>query len=514
MNEMPRMEKSHVELRAMQRMASFLIGGAVFGKILGFARELLAAAVFGASAIADSFRAGVTAVGLPLLPMEVETVPAVLVPLHQELQRKRIAAKVFAALVLALTLVAVGLMMIIQWLGPLWIRLIVGGMSQESQDLTLAMVRIMAFYMPASVMLNCLAAIEIATGRSRIYGLQAIILSVSLILAILIYIPTQNILYLPAAFVLAHVVFAIWNANRLWRAGLLDPKGISFKLMRYSIVAFWRRFRPVVIQPIVLAIAIAVEKFAASGIGVGILSSLSYARTLSDSALLVIAQPIGWALMSGGWSEATAIRARKITKLMVAAGVPFSLFIFVFAETLTRMVFARGAFDDAAVQLTAHALKGISVGIWAGAIGVVLMRVLYVSNRSGLGAAIFAVAQLIWIAGNMGVYFAELKLVDGALWLGMTESLKCLIIFGACVVALDMIRPTLLACLACVPGTLLMYAISLSILGAGYAQWLTLLLGGLVCALTVIGCLFAVDYRLLIEIRNGLLSRRIGKAAM
>jgi putative peptidoglycan lipid II flippase len=226
---------------------------------------------------------------------------------------------------------------------------------------------------------------------------------------------------------------------------------------------------------------------------------------------LIIAQPIGWTLMSGGWSEATAIRAKKITKLMVAAGVPFSLFIFLFAETLTRMVFGRGAFDETAVQLTAHALQGISFGIWAGAIGIVLVKVLYVSNRSRLGAMIFAASQFAWIAGNVGVYSAGLPPVEGALWLGLTDSIKSLVMLGGSIVALRLVQPTVVAIIACLPGLLVMFAISHSILVSGWPQWVTLLLGGVVCLLTIIGCISAVDYGWVREIRNSLLSRKPGR---
>ena len=38
------------------RMVTLLASGALLGKLLGFARELLMARVFGASLIADSFR--------------------------------------------------------------------------------------------------------------------------------------------------------------------------------------------------------------------------------------------------------------------------------------------------------------------------------------------------------------------------------------------------------------------------------------------------------------------------
>ncbi len=70
------------------RMVALLASGALLGKILGFARELLMARVFGASLVADSFRGAGTAVMMPLIPMQNEGVPAVMIPMHRAWQEQ------------------------------------------------------------------------------------------------------------------------------------------------------------------------------------------------------------------------------------------------------------------------------------------------------------------------------------------------------------------------------------------------------------------------------------------
>src|SRR5258706_2074409 len=82
------------------RMVTMLASGAVLGKMLGFARELLMARVFGATLIADSFRGSVTAVIMPLNPLQNESVPAVLIPMQGR------APENSAALCVGLTLTA------------------------------------------------------------------------------------------------------------------------------------------------------------------------------------------------------------------------------------------------------------------------------------------------------------------------------------------------------------------------------------------------------------------------
>ena len=65
------------------RLAGWLVGGAVFGKVLGFAREVEMARLLGANIVADSFRGALTAVLLPVAPMQTDMLPSALIPLHR-----------------------------------------------------------------------------------------------------------------------------------------------------------------------------------------------------------------------------------------------------------------------------------------------------------------------------------------------------------------------------------------------------------------------------------------------
>ena len=106
-----------------------LMGGALLGKLLGFAREILMARILGASVVADSFRASITAVQLPLLPMLGESTPAVLIPMHRAWQDERRAPLMLSALSIVLGLTAGLLMLLVQLTGQWWVRVLVGGFS-------------------------------------------------------------------------------------------------------------------------------------------------------------------------------------------------------------------------------------------------------------------------------------------------------------------------------------------------------------------------------------------------
>lgn len=126
---------------------------------------------------------------------------------------------------------------------------------------------------------------------------------------------------------------------------------------------------------------------------------MDYARTLTDSALLLVSQPIGLAVLSHGGDGKLKEQAEAITRFVAIVMMPASAFIFVFAPDIVRMIFQRGAFNALGVELTSEALRGISIGLWASTLGWILLRLLNRANRSTLAAGILVASYL----ANIGI---------------------------------------------------------------------------------------------------------------
>ena len=154
--------------------------------------------------------------------------------------------------------------------------------------------------MPASVLLNCLSAAEIATGRSRVAALRPMVLNTSVMTGIVLYAVTGTLLFLPVLFALSFNLLGAWAIWTLWREGMLDLKGLRLHLILAVVREFGRRLRPLMLQPLAEQGQVWLERIVASGFAVGTLASIDYARTLTDSAVLLIAQPIGMAVLYKG----------------------------------------------------------------------------------------------------------------------------------------------------------------------------------------------------------------------
>ncbi|MDP9096911.1 MAG: virulence factor MviN, partial [Pseudomonadota bacterium] len=314
------------------------MGGALLSKVLGLVREILIARAIGASLVADSFRGGLTAVFLPLAILQGETVPAILIPVYREWDRMGEAPRRFGALTLALTLLAALMFGIVELTAPLWIDVLLGGFSVPARDLTLSFTRIMALAMPASVLLCCLSASEIARGRSRITSIRATLVNVAVIGGVLLLLATGQAIALAWSFTLAFNAVAVWAVGAAITEGAVSFSGIGAAEILSTFVLYMRRLRPLLLQPLAEQGEIWIERLLASALTVGTIASLDYARTLSDSATLLIGQPLGLAVLSAGPGQDQRTQMETLARPVLAIAIPGSFFLVCFAPEVVELV--------------------------------------------------------------------------------------------------------------------------------------------------------------------------------
>ena len=413
------------------RMAGALISGAMLGKLLGFARELEMARLLGVSIVADSFRGAMTAVLLPVAPIQSDMLPAVLIPLHRDWQDDRQAERT-GALAVVLTLFAVVVAAAVFALAAPWVGVLVGGFDASAQALTIHFVQLMALAIPASVLSAVLSAFEIATGTSRIAATRASVQNIGLMAGIAVMALTGQALAVPLGFVIAFNLTAAYGVVTLRRKAAITLRGLRPRLLIEVGAAFWVRFRPLLVIPLADQGNILLERALASGVALGAVASLDYARTLTETTFYLVSQPIGYVVLTRALAGGDVRNeVRVISRRLLALGLPVSVFIATFAPDIVRVVFARGAFDEHAVALTAGALRGISTGLWAAMLGWVLVRMVNASGRNGTAALIIVSAY----AANVLVNVAAVPSL-GTLGLGFGEAARGLVLLGGTAVAL------------------------------------------------------------------------------
>ena len=467
--------------RSIRRVATLLMSGALTSKVLGFVREVLMAQVIGASLVADSFRGAITAVLLPLAFLQNEVVPAILIPMQRQAHLDGRGPQRLAALTIALTSVSVLLMLGVQALGKSWVGAVVGGFSAEGLALTLRFVEIMALAMPASTVLNCLAGGEIALGRTRLTNIRAGLLNVSVILGIGTMAITGHVTAIAWSFAAAFNVLAAWAIWSLGRTGLLSLSGVGPRLVLAAGLEFLVRLRPLLALPIAAEGQVWVERILASRLITGAVASLDYARTLTDSALLLIGQPLGLAVLSRHQDSDAEGQVLSIARFVLAIAVPAAVFLVCFAPEVIHLIFFRGAFTADNVVLTSHALRGISFGLWASTLGWMLLRVLNSTGRNGTAALILVTAYGTNILFNtVSVHFAG-SASQGLLFLGLGETTRGLVLLTGVIIALEYRRHLLMPILLAVIPALVMAFLGWQIDATVSGTIARLALGGLAC---------------------------------
>jgi putative peptidoglycan lipid II flippase len=402
-------------------MTGRLVGGALLGKILGFLREVEMARLLGASFVTDSFRSALTAVLLPIAPLQGEIIPSVLIPLHREWSEKGTAVRLFGSLTAGFFALSVLLAVCVWCLAGAWVDLIVPGFSAEAHELTIRFVRIMSLSIPGSVLLANLMCIELATGRSRVAAIRASVQNVGLMIGVVVLAFTGDVDAIAWAFVIAFNGVTCLGAYWLWREGQISLGSLSLRDAYRAISVFLPRVKALMTQPIFDQANTLLERVLASAVAVGAIASMDYARTLSESLLFLLAQPIGFVVLAGG--RPSTERIRLVSRSVLGIALPVSCYFAWLAPDIVRVVLERGAFDERAVAMTAGAVRGISLGLWAASLGYVFIRMLNAQGRNRAAALVISASY----AANMAMNVVASRLW-GTFGLGVGESLRGLVL--------------------------------------------------------------------------------------
>lgn len=438
-----------------KRMAIVLMAGALASKLLGFAREILMAQIVGVSLVGDAFRGAITSVLLPVSFLQNESVPAILIPMHKNAQRKGDATQFLTSIAAALALLSLMPTIAVLAYGEFWIDAIVGGLSEEGRDLALRFMKIMTLAMPAAVVASCLAGGELASGVSRLTNIRASLLNVSLILSLFVTAATGRVEALAWGFAAAFNLLAFWGVWRLSREGMLDIGGLAPAKVAAAGGEFLWRLRPLIAFPFAEQGNLWVERLLASRIEAGAISSLDYARTLSDSAVLLISQPVGLAFLASTGVEDKSARIEAHFRPLLAIMAPASVFLCLFAPDIVQLVFHRGAFSEAGVNMTSQALFGISAGLWASTLGWVLLRALNSESRNALATLIVISAYSANALWNLAASYLP---AWGLTALGFGEAVRGLVLLAGTALALPNRRKLfMLLIVAVAPACLMAY---------------------------------------------------------
>jgi putative peptidoglycan lipid II flippase len=426
----------------MKRQVVQLLLGGLSGKIFSVLRELVLAALFGAATIASSFRLAQSAFLIPIQGFASEALNAGFIPMQARLLRENPAAARAAVhsmhwVLGVAAVVGTGLLL---GLAPQWVRTLAPGFGPEAQALATSMVRVMALALPAYLWGSLHAAALHAAGQSAYMAARASALSMGVVTGTLLAWWLDHGLWLAVAFTATQWLLAVWGA------ALLRMHMQTLPQSSHTLGQHLRQLQPVghallslLWIPVVMQLHYTIERRVASSLIGDSMAALDYARFVTDTAVLLMAMPVGMAglaSMPNMSAEQMRHTVGKTFNALLMIGVPLSALAAANATLVVQCLFQRGAFDAKAVSLTSTLLTAAAWGLGAQLIAYAGLKFLSARgyNRQAL---------LITCAG-VGTNIA-LNLWGGQLWgvatLGWASSANAALTAAAVVWALNAWAP-------------------------------------------------------------------------
>lgn len=364
----------------MQGLVKRLLFGGLAGKVLGVLRELVAAWCFGTGLVANAYRLAQAAFLLPLHGFVSDVISGAFTPHYARLRVQDVAAaqRMFAALQRSLLVVAVLVAVALMVWGQHLVAIMAPGFSPEARALSADFVIVLAPALPAYVLVGLFAATELVHGHGRVAAARASVQSVGLLLGTLAAWALGRPLLIAVGFVGAYFALLVWAARVNRALGLRLTAAVGDRAAwRAALVPVVRVFLVLMWVPLALQVAQIVERRVASNLDPNAVAALDYARFITETLLILIAMPFGVAGQAAmPTMDETDFRrhAERALRLLVAVGLPLSVFIWAHAEPMVTLLFKRGAFNQASVVVTSDIL-----GTYA--LGVVFLLVAYAGQK-------------------------------------------------------------------------------------------------------------------------------------
>ncbi len=356
----------------------------MLSRILGFARDILIAAMLGVGPVADAFFVAFKLPNFFRRLFAEGAFNAAFVPLFTarltedgHAAARRFAEETFAVLVVTLIVLCTALQIAMPWAMHVFAPGFVG--DPERFDLTVELARITFPYLIFISLVSQLGGILNSLGRFAAAAATPILLNLCLIAALVGLTPVLA----TAGHALAWGVFAAGIVQFLWLIVACRRAGMTFRLPRPRLNPRVKRLLVLILPGAVGAgvvqINLMIGVIIASLLPTGSISYLYYADRIYQLPLGVIGVAVGTALLpllsrqlrAGADADAMASLNRAL-EFSILLALPAAAALMVMPGPIVSALFERGAFDAGAARATAEALVAFSAGVPA----YVLVKVL------------------------------------------------------------------------------------------------------------------------------------------
>lgn len=353
-------------------------------RLLGFVRDILIAAILGASPVADAFFVAFKLPNFFRRLFAEGAFNAGFIPLFSKILEKhgRVRALMFAEQTLSILLISLFCLVIVMQIAMPWTMLALApGFSDEPEKFDLAVVftRLTFPYLLFISLVSLLGGILNSFNRFAAVAVTPVFLNISLITAVVFF---SGVFSTPGhalawAISIAGIIQLIWLLFACRREGIYLR--LSFPRISSKIKELLKLMLPAALGAGIVQVNLVIDIILASLLPTGSISFLFYADRLNQLPIGVIGVAIGTALLpllSRLIANSDERQAQKILttaiEMALFLALPAMAAFVVASNEIVATLFQRGVFGNTETRATALALTAYATGLPA----YVLIKVL------------------------------------------------------------------------------------------------------------------------------------------
>ena len=389
----------------------FTVGSyTLLSRLTGFARDIMLAAILGAGPVADAFFVAFR------LPNHFRAIfaegafNAAFVPAYAHVhgEKGEVSAKLFADRIFTLLFLSQVILLVVAWLFmPQAMSVLAPGFSEDAEQRRLAieLTRITFPYLLLITLVTLYGGMLNVMHRFASAAAASIFLNIAMMatLAVAVWFPTPGHAAAWGVLISGFLQYFLLAGDLATHGGL--PRFAPPRLDE-DIRAFFRALGPATIGSMGTQVAMFADTIIATFLPAGALSALYYADRLNQLPIGVIGIAVGTVLLpemarriSAGDQAGAMASQRRAFDFTLLLSVPFVAAFLAVPGTITRALFARGAFSKADAAAAGATLAAYAVGL----IPFVLIRSAVATFYARKDTATPVKASLTGLTINMGL---------------------------------------------------------------------------------------------------------------
>jgi len=403
--------------------------GTIISKILGFLREVIIAAKFGATSVSDAF---FLALQIPVLFRRVlgeEMFEKTVMPVFKNklFRDKKDAWRFLSAFFWYSVLISLLAVIFLYALKKPLISLIAPGITDpETIGLINKMTTILIPYLILTTIYSFMGTVFNFTRRQFIFAVGPAVSNIAIILAIILLYPYIKEISLPAGFLLGgafYIVFLVpFFLSKNFRRDYAPRLSISLRHDTNIMKKTFSESAWVFLQALLNKSVELVDRIIASFLIPGSISGLWYAKRLEQLPSSIISMSIARAVLSRLSDCYSEEKIREFgdtvtygIKLCCSVILPITVLLCILGKPLSIFIYKRGEFSSEAAGLTSSAFMAYSAGLLSVALYNIFSRAYSVLSKNRFTTITMFCASLLNIALSILLATTKLKLAGIAL---------------------------------------------------------------------------------------------------